>query len=156
MTLTHSQRYMMDKVRDDELILQRSEFLGNTVFNMAKEGKSTDEILVWLWDNQHWEKYGLMPQAINNYLSKRGLTIEVRKALRNIPILEAVDEWIMRRVAMGSEKTLLFMKEKLDPDFQKKDQNNVTNNIAKQITQINIQVVRPEEEEQDLIDITPE
>lgn len=154
-TLSEPQKYMMDKVRQDEAILLSDSELWQIVYELAREGRSTDEILCWLWDKQQNNKYWLLPQAVNNFLTKKGLTTEVRKALRNVPILEKVDEGIMKRVAMGSEKTLLFMKEKLDPDFQKKDNTNITNNIQKQITQINIQVIAPEDES-GIIDITPE
>jgi hypothetical protein len=94
-----------------------------------------------------------MPQAINNYLSKRGMTTEVRKALRHIPLLEKVDKAMMTRIEAGSDKLIEFAKKNLDPDFKQKDTTNVTN-IGKQITQINIQVVAPEEEE--VYEVSPE
>ncbi len=152
-SLTAPQKFMMDKVRQDEVIIQSDLLLADSVYKLGKEGRTTDEILCWLWNEQYWEKYGLVPQAVNNFLTKRWLTKEVRDAIRQTPILQKVDEGIMKRIDMGSEKTLLFMKEKLDKNFQKADTTNITH-IGKQITQINIQVVAPEEEP--VLDITPE
>lgn len=151
--LTDHQKFAIDKVREDEMILMSDIYLADTVFNLAREWRSTDEILVWLWDKQHWEKYWLLPQAVNNFLTKRGLTREVRAALRNVPILQKIDEWLDYHIENKNAKVLMFMKEKLDPDFKKvAEWANITN-IGKQITQINIQVIKPEEE---LISVNPE
>jgi len=147
LTTADKQKFMMEQLREHELILYRDTYLWDTVFEMARSGKSTDEILVWIWDNDYGKKYWLLPQAINNYLSKRGMTIEVRKALRHIPLLEKVDKAMMTRIEAGSDKLIEFAKKNLDPDFKAKDTWNITNVIWKQITQINIQVVAPEEEE---------
>jgi hypothetical protein len=97
-----------------------------------------------------------MPQAIDSYLTKRGMGSTVRKALRAVPILEKVDEGLMKRVEAGSDKVLIFMKEKLDKDFQKAQEiGNVT--VNKQITQININVVGAEEDEkEDIYEVNPE
>jgi len=154
LTTADKQKFMMEQLREHELILFRDTYLGDTVFEMARNGKSTDEILVWIWDNDYGKKYGLMPQAINNYLSKRGMTIEVRKALRHIPLLEKVDDAMMKRIEAGSDKLIEFAKKNLDPDFKAKDTTTNVTNIGKQITQINIQVVAPEEEE--VYEVTPE
>ena len=147
LTTADKQKFMMEQLREHELILYRDTYLGDTVFEMARSGKSTDEILVWIWDNDYGKKYGLMPQAINNYLSKRGMNIEVRKALRAVPLLEKVDKAMMTRIEAGSDKLIEFAKKNLDPDFKAKDTTTNVTNIGKQITQINIQVVAPEEEE---------
>ena len=154
LTTADKQKFMMNQLREHELILMRDTYLGDTVFEMARQGKTTDEILVWIWDNDYGKKYGLLPQAINNYLSKRGMNIEVRKALRAVPILEKVDTAMMKRIEAGSDKLIQFAKENLDPDFKKKDTttNNVT--VQKMITSINIQVIKPEEEP--VYEITPE
>lgn len=156
--LTEHQKFAIDKVREDEMILMSDIYLGDTVFELARQGKSTDEILVWLWTEQNLredDKYWLMPQAVNNFLTKRWLTKEVRTALRNVPILAKVDEGLDYHIENKNAKVLMFMKEKLDPDFKKKEETNVTN-IAKQITQINIQVVGPEPEDTDIIDVIPD
>lgn len=121
---------------------------------MAKDGKTTDEILVWLWDNQYGEKYGLMPQAVNNFLTKKGLTQEIRKAIRNTPILAKVNEGLMHHVDNKNLKALMFIKEHIDPEYKKQTEAANVTNIGKQITQINIQVVKPEDEEP--LTITPE
>jgi len=121
LTTADKQKFMMEQLREHELILYRDTYLGDTVFEMARSGKSTDEILVWIWDNDYGKKYGLMPRAIDNYLSKRGMTIEVRKALRHIPLLEKVDKAMMTRIEAGSDKLIEFAKKNLDPDFKAKD-----------------------------------
>ena len=157
LTTADKQKFMMEQLREHELILYRDTYLWDTVFEMARNGKSTDEILVWIWDNDYGRKYWLLPQAINNYLSKRGMTIEVRKALRHIPLLEKVDKAMMTRIEAGSDKLIEFAKKNLDPDFKPKDTTTNVTNIGKQITQINIQVVAPEEESvEEVYSVTPE
>lgn len=157
LTTADKQKFMMEQLREHELILYRDTYLGDKVFEMARSGKSTDEILVWIWDNDYGKKYGLMPQAINNYLSKRGMNIEVRKALRAVPLLEKVDKAMMSRIEAGSDKLIEFAKKNLDPDFKAKDNTTNVTNIGKQITQINIQVVAPEEESvEEVYEVTPE
>lgn len=153
LTTLDKKKFVLEQLREHELILYRDTYLWDTVFEMARNGKTTDEILVWIWDNDYWQKYGLMPQAIDNYLSKRGMDRTVRKALRAVPILEKVDTAMMKRIEAGSDKLIQFAKESLDPDYKKKTEGN-TVNVGKMITQINIQVVKPEEEE--AYEVTPE
>lgn len=155
LTTADKQKFMIEQLREHELILYRDTYLGDTVFEMARNWKSTDEILVWIWDNDYGKKYWLLPQAINNYLSKRGMNIEVRKALRAVPLLEKVDSAMMKRIEAGSDKLIQFAKENLDPDFKKKAEWTTSVNIQKMITSINIQVVKPEVEEE-VYEITPE
>ena len=156
LTTADKQKFIMDKIRQDEVTLYRDTYLGDTIFEKARQWETTDQILVWIWDNDYGKKYGLMPQAIDSYLTKRGMGSTVRKALRAVPILEKVDEGLMKRVEAGSDKVLIFMKEKLDKDFQKAQEiGNVT--VNKQITQININVVGAEEDEkEDIYEVNPE
>lgn len=150
--LSDLQKYAIEKVRDDEVLIMSDLVLSDTILRMGKEGKTTDEILVWLWNNQNGDKYWLMPQAVNNFLTKKWLTAEMRKALRVVPILDRVDKGLMNHVDKWNAKVLMFMKEKLDKDFKQWAEGGV--NIWKQITNITIQVVKDEQPE--LLEVIPE
>ena len=132
-TLTKSQEWKLDKIRKESNFLWMNETLGNEVFNLGKEGKTATEITWYLWQREDAEKFGISPEAIDNYLKDRGLDSRTRKAIKFSPIVDEANKGI-GALALNAEneavklKALTWIADKYDLDTEPKgEQKGVTN-----------------------------
>jgi len=143
MELTYKQKFIMDKKQKEVNFLWRNPDIADEVASMGKEGLSDNEITWKLWQKEGSEQLGISPEAIGTFLKEKGLWVQVRKAIKFMPLVRNSHDTISK--SMGSEdeqvalKAAMWVQEKMNPDYE--DKKNPTVSIQNNtITSINIQV----------------
>lgn len=141
--LTTQQKFILDKKRQETSYLWRNPEIWDVIYALGKEGKSDNEIIFDIYNNGTEDLLEFSPESVKTYLNERGLSTQIRKAIKFVPVVNEANKGIMD-IAKSSEndavrlKALTWIADKYDLDTEAKGEGKVTNNIFQMsgITQI--------------------
>lgn len=143
--LTTQQKFILDKKRQETSYLWRNPEIGDVIYALGKEGKSDNEIIFDIYNNWTEDLLEFSPESVKTYLNERGLSTQIRKAIKFVPVVNEANKGIMD-IAKTSEndavrlKALTWIADKYDLDTEPKGEGKggTTNNIFQMsgITQI--------------------
>lgn len=143
MELTLKQKFILDKKQKEVNFLWRNPLVADEVASMGKEWLSDNEITWKLWQREGSDQLGISPEAIWTFLKEKGLWVQVRKAIKFMPLVKNSHDTIARSVMSEDEqvalKAAMWVQEKMNPDYE--DKKNPTVSIQNNtITAISINV----------------
>lgn len=143
------QDFAIAKKQEEKRYLFLNPIVWEKIYDMGKNWMSDSEILYEVYNSwEYWELLQFSPESINLYLKERGLTTQVRRAIKFTPVVRDSQKGI-QAIATTSEddsvrlKALTWLADRFDYENkeEKAEKGNVTNNVFQMsgVTQIVIE-----------------